>query len=301
MKYLDIVFQSLVLSQIPYNSLYVNPLTDLKHTRSSSEGCHGNLDIVPLGVHIRRNSDNKETVVVLKKVENVKNADKENAEPNSGPVAVAKKVSTEKFHKKPRALKPTSLQLCMQMNEPEFILGSGSMEPADSEHSSSLKIWDYSDSESAPPSSWSTIPNRTLLCRPLPVDIGRCTCVIVKEKCVEGLHGGSLYTIYANVRKVMEDNQKLAMAPHKRHIGRSEFIFAQSTKGILCPGDDSFVGSVTSNLIGSKYNIWDQPHAVSELNEKSFWKMLDAERNVGRLRKRLRKPSKPILRPLMQK
>ncbi|KAL8117751.1 hypothetical protein AgCh_015584 [Apium graveolens] len=77
--------------------------------QSSSEGCHGNLDIVPLGVHIRRNSDNKEIVVALKKVENVKNADKENTELNIGPVAVAKKVSTEKFHKKPRALKPTSL------------------------------------------------------------------------------------------------------------------------------------------------------------------------------------------------
>ncbi|XP_074362601.1 tubby-like protein 8 [Apium graveolens] len=161
------------------------------------------------------------------------------------------------------------------MNEPEFILGSGSMEPADSEHSSLLKIWDYSDSESAPASSWSTIPNRTLLCRPLPVDIGRCTCVIVKEKSVEGLHGGSLYTVYTNVRRVMEDNRKLAVARHKRHNGRSEYIVVQSTKGILGPGDDSFVGSVTSNLIGSKYNIWDQPHAVSELNEKSFWKMFD--------------------------
>ncbi|KAL8117738.1 hypothetical protein AgCh_015571 [Apium graveolens] len=84
-------------------------LPDLKHTRSSSEGCHGNLDIVPLGVHIRRNSDNKETVVALKKVENVKNADKENTESNIGPVAMAKMVSTEKFHKKPTALKPTSL------------------------------------------------------------------------------------------------------------------------------------------------------------------------------------------------
>ncbi|KAL8117749.1 hypothetical protein AgCh_015582 [Apium graveolens] len=183
------------------------------------------------------------------------------------------------------------------------------MEPADSEHSSSLKIWDYSDSESAPASSWSTIPNR-----PLPVDIGRCTCVIVKEKYVEGLHGGSLYTVYTNftvvilcnqpfrcclgafritctlsqslkrlvfdslmdyLKRVMEDNRKLAVARHKRHNGRSEFIVAQSIKGILGPGDDSFVGSVTSNLIGSKYNIWDQPHAVSELNEKSFWKMFD--------------------------
>lgn len=152
-----------ILSQNPYNSLYVNPLTDLKHNRSFSEGCRGNSDIVPLGVHIRRGSDNKENVVAPKKVENSGNADKENAEPNSEPLAVAKKVSTEKFHKKPRALKPTSLQLCMQMNEPDFLLGSGSMDPVDSEHSSSLKIWDYSDSESAPASSWSTIPNR-LVC-----------------------------------------------------------------------------------------------------------------------------------------
>ncbi|KAL8117769.1 hypothetical protein AgCh_015602 [Apium graveolens] len=77
------------------------------------------------------------------------------------------------------------------------------------------------------------------------------------------------------LRRVMEDNRKLAVARHKRHNGRSEFIVAQSTKGILGPGDDSFVGSVTSNLIGSKYNIWDQPHAVSELNEKSLWKVFD--------------------------
>ncbi|KAM6595377.1 hypothetical protein CsatA_005901 [Cannabis sativa] len=33
-------------------------------------------------------------------------------------------------------------------------------EPSESEHSSSLKIWDYSDSEAAPASSWSTLPNK---------------------------------------------------------------------------------------------------------------------------------------------
>ncbi|KAL8120323.1 hypothetical protein AgCh_017481 [Apium graveolens] len=65
------------------------------------------------------------------------------------------------------------------------------------------------------------------------------------------------------LRRVMEDNRKLAVARHKRHNGRSEFIVAQSTKGILCPRDDSFVGSVTSNLIGPKYNIWDQEEVWS--------------------------------------
>nr|GMD62956.1 G2/mitotic-specific cyclin S13-7-like [Ipomoea batatas] len=34
--------------------------------------------------------------------------------------------------------------------------------------------------ETAPASSWPTLPNRSFQCRPLPVDIGRCTCVIVK-------------------------------------------------------------------------------------------------------------------------
>lgn len=63
-----------------------------------------------------------------------------------------------------RALKPSSLQFCMQMNEPEKVLFGGSTiwdPPSNgSENSSSLKIWDYSDSEAAPASSWSTLPNK---------------------------------------------------------------------------------------------------------------------------------------------
>nr|GEW65571.1 tubby-like protein 8 [Tanacetum cinerariifolium] len=43
-------------------------------------------------------------------------------------------------------------------------------------------------------SLWSTFPNR-----PLHVDIGRCSCVIVKEISVDGLKGASLYTFYTNV------------------------------------------------------------------------------------------------------
>jgi hypothetical protein len=39
---------------------------------------------------------------------------------------------------------------------------------------------------------------RALLCRPLPVDVGRCTCIIAKET-VEGPRGVSVYSLYTNV------------------------------------------------------------------------------------------------------
>lgn len=41
---------------------------------------------------------------------------------------------------------------------------------------------------------------RSLLYRPLPIDIGRCTCVIVKEASPESRDGGSFYSLYTNVR-----------------------------------------------------------------------------------------------------
>ena len=43
---------------------------------------------------------------------------------------------------------------------------------------------------------------RSLLCRPLPLDIDRCTCVIVKEKLPKVLDGGALYSLYTNVRSL---------------------------------------------------------------------------------------------------
>ena len=33
------------------------------------------------------------------------------------------------------------------------------------------------------------------LCKPLPLEIGRCTCVIVKEKLPKELAGGALYSL----------------------------------------------------------------------------------------------------------
>lgn len=60
------------------------------------------------------------------------------------------------------ALKQSSLQVCMQMNsgDDKNSIGTKTWTSVDSEHSSSLKVWEFSDSEAAPASSWSTLPNR---------------------------------------------------------------------------------------------------------------------------------------------
>ena len=41
--------------------------------------------------------------------------------------------------------------------------------------------------------------NRALLCKTLPLDVGRCTCLIVKEQSPEGLRDGSVYSLYTHV------------------------------------------------------------------------------------------------------
>lgn len=63
---------------------------------------------------------------------------------------------------KPR-LKPSSLQLCIQRTEPDSSFGSALLLAEDDEgngRSRSENAWDYSDSEAAPASGWSTLPNR---------------------------------------------------------------------------------------------------------------------------------------------
>ncbi|KAL4579788.1 hypothetical protein LXL04_015954 [Taraxacum kok-saghyz] len=111
--------------------------------------------------------------------------------------------------------------------------GSSFYEPIDSGKNNSSNIWDHSDSEASPASLWYTLPNRSLLCRPLSVGIGRCTCIIVKEKSVDGINGGN--------EGQGRQNWKLDVALHRRHNSRSEFIISQNTKGILCCVDDSYV------------------------------------------------------------
>lgn len=53
-------------------------------------------------------------------------------------------------------------------------------------------------------------------------------------------------------------NRKLAVAYHKRRSGRSVFIIAYNTKGVLSTTDDSFIGLVTANLMGSRYYVWNK-------------------------------------------
>ncbi|PWA62037.1 tubby like protein 8 [Artemisia annua] len=244
-----------------------NPLKEIKQNRNSSSS-EGND-----AVSGRHNGENNANIVKV-------SGDKENAEPNkmkNGSDTVVDKENVDesfvgskeaKSRVKDRVRKSSSLQLCMQLNDTNPNFGLGCYEPVDSSKNDSGNIWDYSDNEAAPASSWSTLPNRSLLCRPLPVDIGRCSCVIVKEKSVDGLKGASLYTLYTSEGQGRQ-NRKLAVAYHRRHNGRSEFIIAQNTKGILCGADDSYVGSVTANLMGSKYHIWDQGRRLNTMTKQS--------------------------------
>jgi tubby-related protein 1 len=150
--------------QSSYNSLYVNPLNELKHSRSCSEG-GGGVCSTP-----RIFTDNKENAEPNRK-QNEKavffGVDKENVVPANVSASAPRRLTNIKsFSTNGRVLKPSSLQFCMQMNEPDKSFGSKIWDPAESETSSSLKIWDYSDSEAAPASSWSTLPNRLAFCIP---------------------------------------------------------------------------------------------------------------------------------------
>ncbi|RWR82589.1 tubby-like protein 8 [Cinnamomum micranthum f. kanehirae] len=234
-----------------YKSLYVNPLNELKHNRSNSDGG-------TLGLHLCRNR-----AVCI--------SGKENATPNHDSSLLKPKTLSERKASpsslpllQKRVLKPSSLQLCMQMNEPDSAFGSSLL---GDDKSNPLNVWDFSDSEAAPASSWSTLPNRSLLCRPLPLDIGRCTCFIVKEASQE-LKGASLYCLYTNEGQGRQD-RKLAVAQHRRRSGRSEFRIAQNVKGILCSSDESFLGSITANIMGSKHHIWDQGSPPDSLKKQS--------------------------------
>ncbi|XP_071731821.1 tubby-like protein 8 [Rutidosis leptorrhynchoides] len=247
-------------------TLYDNPLAEIKlGNRRASNDNNGALGENNVQKISKFSNDKENSEPDEKKNGLDPNMDKENVDGN---ILGAKQPLVAKSRAKDKVWKPSSLQLCMQLNDPNTNFGSNFYEPVDSSKNNSGNIWDHSDSEAAPASSWSTLPNRSLLCRPLPVDIGRCTCVIVKEKSVDGLNGGSFYTLYTNEGQGRQ-NRKLAVAYHRRHNGRSEFIIAQNSKGILCFTDDSYVGSVTSNLMGSKYHIWDQGRRLNPVTKQS--------------------------------
>ncbi|XP_074269511.1 tubby-like protein 8 [Silene latifolia] len=265
-----------ILRQISYNSHYSNPLIDHKNSENCSEKCTDTVKITPLGAHLclNKNVDKKDSKNPMKftKVGNFSD-DKENAGVNEGELFNLKNKNPKNLSgnlkecKKDRILKPgssSSLQLCIQMNEPDSSFGfgfgfglKGYDAGEETESAKSVNVWDFSDSEAAPVSSWSTLPNRALLCRTLPMDVGRCTCIIQKEAAPHGLGGGSIYSLFTNEGQGRQ-NRKLAVAHHKRRNGRSIFIIAQNAKGLMSFSDDSFVGAVTSNLMGSRYYVYDQ-------------------------------------------
>lgn len=134
--------------QPSYSSLYHNPLTELK-----SEANNGVLTL-----HNGQNKENSEPNKVKTNSDPV--VDKENVDSNI--TIGCKPTPIAKSRLKDRAWKPSSLQLCMQLNDPIPNFGSSFYEPIDSGKNNSGNIWDYSDSEAAPASSWSTLPNRFL-------------------------------------------------------------------------------------------------------------------------------------------
>lgn len=136
-------------------------------------------------------------------------AEKENqGAPNLGPDKEEKvKVAP------PPPLKPSSLQARMEGEAPLAAAAPAAVVPVfmgprgrellppatpAAAAAASYEAWDLSDSEAAPAASWATLPNRALLCRPLPLDVGRCTCVVVREKAA-GPRGVALYSLYTNV------------------------------------------------------------------------------------------------------
>ncbi|GER48546.1 tubby protein [Striga asiatica] len=246
--------------QSSYTSLYRNPLIEHKHHRTSSEDGGAS--------HIRRSSsftgDNKENAEPNLKPGKLHSFGRENGPPEAAKKPVLKEPPSGNSQMRDSLLKSSSLELCMKINEPDSIIGLKMWDTVYSDKSSSANAWDYSDSESAPASSWSNLPNRSLLCRPLPVDVGRCTCIIVKESSPNGFFCGTLYTLYTYEGKGRQ-NRKLAVAHHRRRRGKSEFIIAQDEKGIMAKSDDSLIGIVTSNIMGSKYHIWDQALCLNSL------------------------------------
>lgn len=221
-------------------------------------------------------SSNAGTVAVERPRGPAVSAEKENLGSNLGTKKEEKskvKPADDSSTEQAQPLKRSSLQLRMKDEslsasaEPVFFVGPRGRELLPPPPSSSYEAWDLSDNESAPASSWATLPNRALLCRPLPLDVGRCTCVIAKEAAT-GARGVALYSLYTNEGQGRQD-RKLAVARHRRRRGRSEFVVAQNQDGIFCSSDKNFLGTVGANLVGSKYQIWGQGNRVDELKSQS--------------------------------
>lgn len=161
---------SVIARQSSCNSLPRRPLGERKHNRSCSEDGNGNRNgsnnYVPLVVHIRQDQLSCSAAGKENSTPNISGKsfldDKENAVSGKENVLEMKDFPNGISHlkSKDKPLKPTSLQLCIQKHEPDSNICTKVWENLDSDNPNSGNIWDYSDSEAAPASSWSTLPNR---------------------------------------------------------------------------------------------------------------------------------------------
>lgn len=152
-----------IARQSSCNSLPCRPLGERKHNRSCSEDGNGSVssNCVPLVVHIRQNQLGRSCSASGKENSTPNISEKSFLDDNKENAVLGKENVLEvKLKDKPLNLKPTSLQLCIQKHEPDSNICTKVWENLDSDNQNSGNIWDYSDSEAAPASSWSTLPNR---------------------------------------------------------------------------------------------------------------------------------------------
>ncbi|CAN6449872.1 unnamed protein product [Victoria cruziana] len=220
-----------------FKSLYLNPLNDLRYYEDGGSE--------ELNLHLCSSSSNELSGQRLSS-----NAGKKPMEDSGGCATTSCSSKNASTHRR-KGLFPNSCSSLVDVKENRKLRFEISANPNDSKC-----LWDDSSAVTAPASAWSTLSNRSLLHRQLPEDIGRCSCYIIREEADK--HGGfSLYTLYTNEGQGRVD-RKLAVACHQRKWGRSEFIVARNLAGIKSKGEDSFIGTVNANFMGTSYQIWDQ-------------------------------------------
>lgn len=158
-----------ILRQSSYNSLYTNPLID----PSNNDDVDDNVNVIPVCFKNNNILSGKENNPMSRTKKVSKFVDKK----EKLVANISEYCSKKQYHypdgksmqnSKERALKASSLQLCIQLNEPDSSFGFGlgfkvwdAIE--ETESAKSVNMWDYSDSEAAPASSWSTLPNRFVI------------------------------------------------------------------------------------------------------------------------------------------
>ncbi|GAQ89704.1 tubby-like protein [Klebsormidium nitens] len=126
-------------------------------------------------------------------------------------------------------------------------------------------LWEPAVSDVDPPSAWAHLSPADLVARPLPSHVEVCRCYVVREHASK-LGTGGLYTLFTEEGEGREDRQ-LLVARHVRHVGRSEFVIADSAEQLGEKGGPRCV--LRANFVGSKYTAHarDMEGKITEENK----------------------------------